>query len=69
MVTIKRRKLKLDHEPVPGEFITVEVLGKPCRVTVLDVDDKSVTVDGNHPLAGETVTYAITIEGILSRID
>jgi FKBP-type peptidyl-prolyl cis-trans isomerase 2 len=67
VVTIKRGKLKLDHEPVPGEFIKVEVLGKPCLVTVLDVDDKRITVDANHPLAGETMTYAITIQESLPR--
>ncbi|WP_214021157.1 peptidylprolyl isomerase [Methanoculleus sp.] len=67
VVTIKRRKLKLDHEPVPGEFLRVEVMGKSCLVTVLDVDEKSITVDANHPLAGETIAYAITVEAILPR--
>ncbi len=67
VVTIKRKKLTLDHEPVPGEFLRVEVMGKPCRVTVLDLDEKSVTVDANHPLAGETITYAITVAAILPR--
>lgn len=67
VVTIKRTKLNLDHEPVPGEFVRVEVMGKPCLVTVLDVDDKRITVDANHPLAGETITYAITVAAILPR--
>ncbi|MDV2482213.1 peptidylprolyl isomerase [Methanoculleus sp. Wushi-C6] len=67
VVTIKRKKLNLDHEPVPGEFLKVEVMGKPCLVTVLDLDEKSITVDANHPLAGETITYAITVAAILSR--
>ncbi|ABN57076.1 MULTISPECIES: FKBP-type peptidyl-prolyl cis-trans isomerase [Methanoculleus] len=67
VVTVKRTKLKLDHEPVVGEFVRVEVLGKPCLVTVLDVDEKYITVDANHPLAGETITYAITVEAILPR--
>ncbi len=67
VVTIKRRKLKLDHEPVPGEFLKVEVMGKPCLVTVLDLDEKSITVDANHPLAGETIAYTITVEAILPR--
>ncbi|NLB01688.1 MAG: peptidylprolyl isomerase [Methanomicrobiales archaeon] len=65
VVTVKRTKLTLDHEPVPGEFLKLEVMGKPCQVTVLDVDEKTVTVDANHPLAGETITYTITIEAIL----
>ncbi len=67
VVTIKRRKLKLDHEPVPGELLKVEVMGKPCLVTVLDLDEKSITVDANHPLAGETIAYTITVEAILPR--
>jgi len=67
VVTIKRKKLTLDHEPVPGEFIRVEVMGKPCMVTVVDVTEKSVTIDANHPLAGETITYTITVAAILPR--
>lgn len=67
VVTVKRTKLNLDHEPAPGEFVRVEVMGKPCQVTVLDVDDKRITVDANHPLAGETITYAITVVEILPR--
>lgn len=67
VITIKRKKLELDHEPVPGEFIGVEVMGKPCLVTVVDKTDKTVTVDANHPLAGETVTYTITVTAILPR--
>ena len=67
VVTVKRTKLTLDHEPVVGEFVRVEVMGKSCLVTVLDVDEKRITVDANHPLAGETITYAITVEEILPR--
>lgn len=67
VVTVKRKKLNLDHEPVPGEFLKLEVMGRPCLVTVVDVDEKSITVDANHPLAGETITYTITVVAILPR--
>ena len=67
VVTIKRTNLRLDHEPVVGEFVRVEVMGNPCLVTVLAVDEKYITVDANHPLAGETITYTITVEKILPR--
>lgn len=66
VVTIKRRKLNLENEPKPGDIIRVEVMGKPCLVSVVDVTEKSVTVDANHPLAGETITYEITIQKILA---
>ena len=67
VITMKRKRLNLDHEPVPGAFLKVEVMGKPCLVTVTDVTEKSVTIDANHPLAGETITYAITVAAILPR--
>jgi FKBP-type peptidyl-prolyl cis-trans isomerase 2 len=65
VLTIRRRKLSLDHEPEPGEILKVDVMGKPCLVRVVAVTEKSITVDANHPLAGETITYEITIQKIL----
>jgi FKBP-type peptidyl-prolyl cis-trans isomerase SlyD len=32
--------------------------------TVVDVTDDEVTVDGNHPLAGKTLTFNCTITGV-----
>lgn len=65
VITLKRRKITLESIPTPGEIIKVEVMGKPCLVTVVSVTDTNITVDGNHPLAGETITYEITIVKIL----
>ena len=33
-------------------------------VVVIEVDDESVVVDGNHPLAGETLTFDVEIVGV-----
>lgn len=67
IVALKRKKLNLDHEPQVGEFIPVDVLGQQCRVTVVEVTPTKIVVDGNHPLAGETITYQITIVKNLSH--
>lgn len=33
----------------------------PLLVTVVDVDDENVTVDGNHPLAGVNLNFDVTV--------
>ncbi len=33
-------------------------------LTITEVGDDSITVDGNHPLAGKTITFNITITRI-----
>jgi FKBP-type peptidyl-prolyl cis-trans isomerase SlyD len=32
--------------------------------TVVSIDDDEVTVDGNHPLAGKTLTFNCTVTGV-----
>ena len=61
IIPIKRKKLNLEKEPAVGDIIPGEVFGKKCRVIVAEVTPTKVVVDGNHPLAGETITYKITI--------
>jgi FKBP-type peptidyl-prolyl cis-trans isomerase SlyD len=36
----------------------------PMAVTVTDVDGDTVTIDGNHPLAGQTLYFAIEITDV-----
>lgn len=55
-----------DHiTPEPGmmlAFTTEE--GQPAHVVVTEVTDDSVTLDGNHPLAGQTLTFDVELVSI-----
>ena len=55
-------------EPKPGMILslTVQQDGKdhPVPATVLSVDEETVKVDYNHPLAGQHVIYTVNLVGI-----
>ena len=41
----------------------------PVSVRVVKVEDENVTVDGNHPLAGEHLNFNVTIQDVRSATD
>lgn len=40
-----------------GMVFTAQTQGGPLQVTVTQVEDETVTVDGNHPLAGKSLSF------------
>ena len=38
--------------------------GRPIRATIKDVKENTVVLDGNHPLAGKTLTFTVKIADI-----
>ena len=53
-----------DAEIVAGmQFQTMTEEG-PLVVTVVEVTDKEVIVDGNHPMAGQTLVFDVEITGV-----
>jgi FKBP-type peptidyl-prolyl cis-trans isomerase SlyD len=38
--------------------------GEPQLIVVVDVTDDEVTVDGNHPLAGEVLHFEVTVDEV-----
>ena len=36
----------------------------PISVVVTDIQEDSVTVDGNHPLAGKTLTFDVAVDSV-----
>ena len=47
-----------------GMQFRVDSNNGPMVVTVVDVSDADVTVDGNHPLAGVNLNFAVSIREV-----
>lgn len=57
---------KLDPKPGMILSLTVDKDGKNEQVpaTILETNSETVTVDYNHPLAGQVITYTVTLHAI-----
>lgn len=47
-----------------GMQFRVKTDGDPLVVTVTEVADEVVTIDGNHPLAGVNLNFAVTVRDV-----
>jgi peptidylprolyl isomerase len=55
-----------DLEPTVGERVPIpQPDGSPVEVTVTEVTESAVTLDANHPLAGENLTLDIELIDIV----
>ena len=65
---IKRKVFSGRIDPRPGMILslTIEKDGRDEQVpaTIITVNDETVTIDYNHPLAGKVLTYAVTLHAI-----
>lgn len=64
-MVVKRSQLPDDIEPEVGQQLLMrQPSGRELRVIVAGVDEDDVTLDGNHPLAGEDLTFDLQLVGI-----
>ena len=59
----------IDDISVGMQFQTPMEDGSQQVVTIMTVDDKQVTVDGNHPLAGIPLNFEITVVDVRDATD
>lgn len=62
---IPRESLPEDLEPEVGMMLEMHTEDGAMPVRVVAVDDDTVTLDANHPLAGEDLTFELTLVAIL----
>ncbi len=64
--TIAREGMRLEHEPEVGMSLLMQLPdGNQIPLTVTSVTDTHVTLDANHPLAGEKLIFEIELLGIV----
>ncbi len=62
------REIFGETEPVVGLIVALESpTGEQVAATIVDADDEAVTLDFNHPLSGQDLTFDITLVEIVGR--
>jgi peptidylprolyl isomerase len=69
IVTVDRDQIPLDIMPEVGQQLQLHnPSGQAIPVIVTDVSDSSITLDANHPLAGQDLTFDIELVSIGSKL-
>ncbi|MBD3249649.1 peptidylprolyl isomerase [Candidatus Woesearchaeota archaeon] len=64
---LPKDKLPQDQDPKPGMMLFMKTPdGKQFPAKIKGVDDKEVTIDLNHPLAGKTLNFNIKVVDVSS---
>jgi len=62
---VPREAFPPDAEVAPGaQFLMQGENGQPIPIWITDVTDDTVTIDANHPLAGQSLHFSIKIESL-----
>lgn len=65
VVTVPRNRLPADEEPEVGMVLEGNGPGgETLLLRVVEVSEEGVTLDANHPLAGENLHFAVTVRGV-----
>jgi FKBP-type peptidyl-prolyl cis-trans isomerase SlyD len=59
--SVSRSMLDAGAEPVVGQKLQAQTAGGPLEVVVTAVEGDTISVDGNHPLAGQTFVAEVDV--------
>lgn len=61
---VPRTAFPEDAKLEPGMRFSAQSEAGETTVVVTEVGDENVTVDGNHPLAGQTLNFDVTVDSV-----
>jgi peptidylprolyl isomerase len=61
VVTVPRGRFPPDFEPEQGMNLALEQDGQQVMLTIMSVTEAEVVLDGNHPLAGQDLTFDVEL--------
>lgn len=65
IITVARATFPADRELSVGQKLSIEFKGGVSRVMVItSISENDVTLDGNHPLAGLELTFAVKMNRV-----
>lgn len=71
IVSVPRSEIPAELPLTVGEYLPVELEGAPADLEeqeiefrIVEVGEDEVVLDANHPLAGETVTFALEVVSV-----
>ena len=68
ILRVSRTAFPADKTISIGQKLSIEFGGAATKVMVVaSVDDAEITLDGNHPLAGQELTFALQVRSILKQ--
>jgi FKBP-type peptidyl-prolyl cis-trans isomerase 2 len=64
IVEVPKDRIPVDLQKVGARLMAKSQNGPPMPFLVKEIREKTVLVDGNHPLAGKTLTFDVKIVGV-----
>jgi FKBP-type peptidyl-prolyl cis-trans isomerase SlyD len=71
IVAVPRSEFPEDAEIVPGDWVSIEVSGEEgeeskgeMEMRVVEIAPEAITLDANHPLAGEEITFDLKVASV-----
>lgn len=67
VLTLSREDIPPDVEPEIGMMVQMAMAegeGEEFEAVITDVTDSEITLDANHPLAGEALTFELELMGV-----